>query len=441
MGKALFLESVAGVAGDMFTAAFLDAGLVTYEELSLLPAQLGLDGVNIEVSSVIRATVKATHLSVKWRDESWKIKFAASPEHANSHDGSHSHGHEHGHDHGDHDHQSGHDHTHENTNILLGDDHERHWHTHHADIEGLIDGSSLDQPVKELSRRIFRVLAEAEADAHGIDIGSVAFHEVGTVDSIMDVVMAAFCFTKAGVDQVFSTPIKPGRGFVKMQHGTHPIPPPASIRLLTGMPVAATPAAVVRENAELSTPTGIAIIKCLDPTFIDELPSGTLLAQGMGAGTLDLGGYPNVFRVALIETKARNATLSYETDTVIEIACNIDDDTSEHIAWMTGKLLGMGALDVWQTPATGKKGRVLVCLSVLVKETDLNAIADWILRNGTTFGIRYREWDRLKLTRAFESREAEGRSVSYKIGYTTDGEKLKEKPEYDDLYGEHPINK
>lgn len=413
MGKALFLESVAGVAGDMFAAAFVDAGLVTPEELNGLAWQLGLDGVTVESESVIRATVKATHLRVKWQDENWKQNFG--------------HGHHYEPHHHDHSHEQ------ENTNLLLGDAAAQHWHTHYTDIDTLIERSSLGGETKEMSRRIFRVLAEAEAGAHGIDVEKVAFHEVGTIDSILDVVMAAYCVSNAGADQIFATPIKTGRGTVMMQHGTHPIPPPASIRLLVGLPVTRMPEAIVSENIELSTPTGIAILKVLSPQFVNELPPGTLLKQGMGAGTMDLGNYPNVFRVSLFDTVSAPNDLPYETDTVVEIVCNIDDDTGEHMAWMTEKLMQKGALDVWQTPATGKKGRVLVCLSVLAEESSWMEFADWILRNGTTFGVRYRKWDRLKLARKFEMRETVQGHVQHKVGLTTGGEVLKEKAEYKDL--------
>lgn len=408
MGKALFLESVAGVAGDMFTAAFVDGGLITKEELTGLIGNLGLDGVTVEFESVIRATIKATHVRVKWHDESWKRNF----------------GHEQTHNHS---------HHHENTNLLLGGDTREHWHTHYADVDGLIERSSLDADTKKLSRKIFRILAEAEASAHGIDIAEVAFHEVGTIDSILDVVMAAYCVSKTGAEQFFATPIKTGRGFVTMQHGTHPIPPPATASLVIGLPVSQTPSAITRENVELSTPTGIAILKSLEPQFVGELPAGIVLNQGMGAGTMDLGNYPNVFRVSLIQTDAIPNELPYQTDSVVEIVCNIDDDTGEHMAWMAGKLLELGALDVWQTPATGKKGRVLVSLSVLVEENSFSKFADWILRNSTTFGVRYRKWDRLKLARKFVSRETAKGPVRYKVGLTLDGEILKEKAEYEDL--------
>ena len=256
---------------------------------------------------------------------------------------------------------------------------------------------------------------------------------MGTIDSIIDVVMAAYCVSKTSATEVFATPLKIGRGLITMQHGTHPIPPPASAKLLIGLPVSQTPSAVTRENVELSTPTGIAILKSLEPQFVNELPPGILLNQGLGAGAMDLGSYPNVFRVTLIETDAIPNELPYETDSVVEIVCNIDDDTSEHMAWMTGKLLELGTLDVWQTPAIGKKGRVLVSLSVLVEENSFSKVADWILRNSTTFGVRYRKWDRLKLARKFETRETPKGPVRYKIGLTVEGEILKEKAEYEDL--------
>ncbi len=420
MNKILFLESVAGIAGDMFTASFVDAGLVTKEELTMLVGQLGLYGVEIEVKTVTKATMKATHLSVKWEDEAWKKAFGHE----------HSHRHEHHEHHHDHEH---HHHHHENTNLLIGDDAEKHWHTHYTDVDRLIEKSALDAKTKDLAQRIFRVLAQAEAEAHGIEVSKVAFHEVGTIDSILDVVMASYCISKIEAAKIFATPVKTGRGFVKIQHGTHAVPPPASAKLLIGLPVTKTPDTITRENIELSTPTGIAILKTLAPQFVNEIPEGVLLGQGMGAGTMDLGNFPNVFRVALLESKTLNQTLSYETDSVIEIACNIDDDTAEHIAWLTEKLLEKGALDVWQTHATGKKGRTLICLSVLVEENSWSDFADWILRHSTTFGVRYKKWERLKLVRRFEQRETEKGFVTYKIGSAVNGEVIKEKAEYEEV--------
>jgi uncharacterized protein (TIGR00299 family) protein len=274
-------------------------------------------------------------------------------------------------------------------------------------------------------------LAEAEAEVHGIEVEKAAFHELGTVDSIVDVVMAAHCLKKVGADRIYASPVRVGRGLIRIAHGTHAVPPPASARLLVGMQVAAMPAAIGLENVELSTPTGLAILKAASVQFVSQMPPGKLLAIGSGSGTLDLGDFPNIFRVAVLENSAGDA-LPYEADTVVEIACNIDDDTAEHISWLCTNHLERGALDVWQTPAAGKKGRVAICLSILAAPDKFNELSDWLLRHSTTFGIRYLTWDRLKLQRHYDERQTGGRSVRYKIGTTTAGEKLKEKPEFDD---------
>jgi uncharacterized protein (DUF111 family) len=222
-----------------------------------------------------------------------------------------------------------------------------------------------------------------------------------------------------------------------MQHGRLPVPPPASARLLTGLPVAATPAGITRENIELSTPTGIAILRSLAPLWVDEMPAGTLRQQGMGAGTLDLGEFPNVFRVTLLDGAPATApavnALPYATDRVVEVAANIDDDTGEHLAWLAERLLAQGALDVWMTPAVGKKGRPLTCFQFLAAEKDFARLSDWFLRHSTTFGVRHRAWDRLKLDRRFEPRPGPGGSVTHKVGLTTTGEELKAKPEFEEL--------
>jgi len=403
MPKILYLDSVAGVAGDMFAAAFVDAGVVTVEELNSLAGQLGLDGIEIHAEQVLRASVRATNLEVKIVGDGWKARFPGAQGHSH------------------HDHSS---------NLALATAPE-HWHVHYTAIDKLIADSELDDDVKLLARGIFATIAEAEAGVHGVAVEQAAFHEVGTVDSVMDVVMAAYCVERVNADAVVATPIKPGRGMITIAHGTHSVPPPASARLLEGMPIASTPVSITRENIELSTPTGIAIIRQLKPEFVRELPAGRLLATGRGAGMMDLGDHPNVFQISVVES-ADMPESQYLKDTVVEISANIDDDTGEHLAWVAEKLLEAGALDVWQTPGTGKKGRPLICLSLLVRPDDQDRIADWLLRNSTTFGIRYRTWDRLTLDREFETRLENGRDVRYKIGRTKAGEKLKEKIEFDD---------
>ena len=429
MNKAIYLESVAGVAGDMFVASFVDAGVVKAEELGALPAQLDLDGVEIVVSRVRRAEVEASHVRVGWNRKSdlFHHEHHGSPDPHDHHQHDHDHDHDHGHDHPSHA-EGGETHLHLHSGSHDGG------HAHYADIDRRLARSRLDEPVRELARKIFRLLAEAEASVHGFPVEDVAFHEVGAVDSIMDVVMAAYCVNKLGACKMYASPIRPGRGFVKMAHGTHPVPPPASLKLLSGLQVAPVPAAIFRTDVELSTPTGIAILKALAPHFVAEVPPGTLLGHGVGAGTMDLGAFPNIFRIVLLEEEALSVSAEgFDRDRVVEIACNIDDDTAEHIAWMASQLLEQGALDSWLTPVTGKKGRPAVCLSVLATEANWSSMAAWILKNGTTFGVRYRSWDRLKLRRRFERREAAEGFLTYKVGLAEDGGVLKEKPEFEEV--------
>lgn len=437
MSRTLFLESVSGVAGDMFAAAFLDAGLVSAADLASVPARLGLPGVRVETRRVIRAQMQATHLRVVGPGA------GAPPGAAPARDPAE-------------------DETH-----LVIDAPAGHVHTRHADIDRRLATADLPAGVRDRARAIFQLIAEAEAGAHGMPVAEVAFHELGLADSVVDITLAAWCLEAVGPARCVATPIRPGRGFVRIQHGVHPVPPPASARLLEGLPVAPVPAAIPRADIELSTPTGIAILRSLRPDFAGELPAGTVVRQGLGAGTLDFGAFPNVFRVTLLEDAAprpagvrtKPATggaaepasdasrsgesvathgltpspLPYETDRVVEVAANIDDDTGERLAWLAERLLAQGALDVWLTPATGKKGRPLTCFQFLVAEADLPRLADWFLRHSTTFGIRHRPWDRLKLARRFEPRPGPGGPVTHKVGLTTAGEELKAKPEFEEL--------
>ena len=247
MSRTLFLESVSWVAGDMFAAAFLDAGLVAAADLAAVPARLGLPGVRVETRRVIRAQVQATHLRVEGPGA------GAPPGSAPARDPAE-----------------------EETHLVI-DAPAGHVHTRHADIDRRLATADLPAGVRDRARAIFQLLAEAEAGAHGMPVAEVAFHELGLADSIVDITLAAWCLEAVGPVRFVATPIRPGRGFVRIQHGVHPVPPPASARLLEGLPVAPTPAAITRADIELSTPTGIAILRSLRPAFAAELPAGTVL--------------------------------------------------------------------------------------------------------------------------------------------------------------------
>jgi len=430
--RTLYLESFAGIAGDMFTAAFLDAGLVDPEAIRAVPSLLHIQDVTVEISDVQRAQARSKRV---------RVVLPGGGEGEDHHHVGDGHHHGHGHAHG-----STHDH-HGQDHASVADDHQHghghgtgHHHYHYTALVEQLEAWKLDPVAKEFALRVFRLLAEAEADSHGVPVEKVAFHEVGAVDSVVDVAMAGVCIAAVAPDRVLASPVTLGRGTIEIQHGTYPVPPPASARLAVGMPVAPVPEAITRPNVELATPTGLAILKALDPVFVEGWPQGTLQAQGPGAGTRDLGDYPNVFRVAVFE-EATNSEPSadkgdgfvYEADTVFEVRCNVDDQTGERTAWLMEKSLELGALDAWVIPALGKKGRPATCMAFLVNPEDVPVITDFLLRNSSTFGVRYAPWDRFKLAREEEIRDTPHGPVSFKIGRTTDGERVKEKPEFEDL--------
>lgn len=392
--KTLFLESIAGIAGDMFAASFINAGLVSPNELQILSEKLGVPGINIQTTDVIRATMQATHIDVCFSKSEWLQRFSSLHHHKSSSD-----------------------------NV----------HIPFRALEQIIIHSTLAENTKILACNILHSLAEAEAHCHGVTKDEVAFHELGMLDSLMDIVMAAYCITKVSPDRIIASPVKLGRGLISTAHGTQPVPPPASASLAIGMPISSIPISIREKDIELSTPTGLAILKTIQPLFSQELPEGMLLANGCGAGTMELEGYPNLFRVSLLETKAKSHPLPYASDTVVEVTVNYDDETSEHLAWATKKLFELGALDVWQTTAVGKKGRVMIILSLLAEPLLLPKCLDFILRKTATFGLRYKYIDRLKLNRYFETRETNEGTFQVKVGCTNNGVKIREKFEFEDI--------
>ncbi len=401
--RILYLESVAGIAGDMFSAAFLDAGLVPEERIRAVPSDLGYKGVEVEIHEVQRANAQFTRVRV--------VGPGGSVEGEHLHSGT------------------------------ASREAQHHRHYHYPALVRQLEESSLDATAKAFALQVFRLLAEAEGASHGVPLEKVAFHEVGAVDSVVDVAMAGVCVSAVRAEVVLSSPVKLGRGTIRIQHGTYPVPPPASARLSVGMPLAPVPEVIQRADVELSTPTGLAILRALEPEFVEGWPGGTLLAQGSGAGNMDLGDYPNIFRVALLEVEeplaagagAENSPLPYERDRVVEIRCNLDDQTGERLAWLTERAMRMGALDAWISPAVGKKGRPMSILTILSPPEAMPSFSDFLLRYSSTFGVRYAPWDRLKLVRDQELRDTTEGPVRFKVGRTREGEWLKEKPEFEDL--------
>ena len=447
--RTLYIECVSGIAGDMFASAFLDAGLISRQEVEDLPRRIGWPDVKIEVSSVVRATMKATSIDVSAQGESWKqsLKESASapipsgkieirgkaheathslsarPVHSDGGAGSPLHNHMHGDSHG---HTHGHSHggTHANADG---------WHTQYADLDRFLATRDLPIGVIEKARSIFYNLGRAEAEAHGMAIEYVAFHEVGAYDSIIDVLLAAICIDRIGVDQVECSSIPVGRGMIQIAHGLQPVPPPASANLLRGMPVAPVPIAIQKENVELATPTGLAILKTLEPRFRWDWPSGILENAGMGAGHMDFPGFPNVVRIGVFSSGVAADSSNYAKETICQLTFNVDDQTGEEAGRFIDRAMKEGALDIQVIPATGKKGRPSMVIQLLAREEQKDRMIDLVLRNTRSFGVRVEKVERYRLETRFEERDVQGSKVKYRIGTNPAGAFIKEKPEFDDL--------
>lgn len=287
------------------------------------------------------------------------------------------------------------------------------------DIVEIIDQSDLDDDTKVVSRRIFEELATIEAKIHGKGVEEIRFHEVGGLDSIIDVIGSLIALKKLGVEAVYSSRIPVGTGFVECRHGVLPIPAPATLELLRGIPVYSKGI-----RAELTTPTGAAILKTVSKGFGD-MPEMRVEKIGYGAGSRELE-IPNLLRVYIGETKGGE----WEEDEVILIETNIDDMSPEFFDYASGVLLNKGALDVFMTPIIMKKGRPGTMFSVLATPDKLDGILSIIFSETTTLGVRIQRLERRKLSREIISVETRFGEVRVKIGKI--GKQIKNiSPEYE----------
>ncbi|WP_169978780.1 nickel pincer cofactor biosynthesis protein LarC [Tautonia rosea] len=297
---------------------------------------------------------------------------------------------------------------------------EEHAHRHLPEIEAMIDRAELPHRQSDLAKRIFHRLGEAEANSHGIPIEQVHFHEVGAVDSIVDIVGAAVGLDLLGVERFQASAIPPGRGSVVAAHGRMPLPAPATAELLRGVPLADSPV-----EMELTTPTGAAIVSTICERF-GPLPSMTVETIGLGAGTKDLPGQANMVRL-FVGTVAD----SPDADRIWVLETNLDDLPGELVGYTTGKLMEAGALDAFVTPIYMKKNRPGVMLSVLGTEASLTSLEAIIFRETTTLGIRRYPVSRHKLRRKAAVVETPLGPVRGKLGWLGDRPPTFS-PEYDD---------
>ena len=381
MGKILYLECNSGISGDMTVGALLDLG-ADRQVLENALESLGVDGYHLHFGRKVVCGLDAfdfdVHLEADGHGHSHEhthrqedaYERVDSCGHLEVHEHCHGHKHEHSHEHED-----GHSHSHTHRNL--------------HDIYHIIDHLDSNERVKEMARTMFRIVAEAESKAHGLPVEQVHFHEVGAIDSIVDIISVAVCMDNLGVEDVVVSALSEGHGHVRCQHGVLPVPVPATANIASsyGLKLHFTD-----NDGEMVTPTGAAIAAALRTK--DRLPASCrLLKIGMGAGN-KVFKQANVLRAMLLENSQD------EDRTMWVLETNLDDCTGEMLGLTMEMLLDAGAADVWYTPIHMKKNRPAYMLSVLCRESSIEAMEEIILTQTTTIGIRRYPTERTILDRS-----------------------------------------
>ena len=405
-----YLECFSGISGDMLLGALVDAG-VPLSTLAETAAALNV-GARLEARAVSRGGIAGTKVDVITPD-------APAAEH--KHD--HAHDHAHSDDHGHH-----HDHDHGHTHAQDAESAHKHSHSHEphrslSTILGIIHSSPLPASVKQRASRAFQLLGEAEATIHSIPVEKVHFHEVGAVDTIVDIVCTAVGCEALGVARWLASPLNVGSGTVKCAHGTLPVPAPATLALLGDAPVySAGP------PMERVTPTGAAILRMLNVEY-GPLPAMRVAASGYGAGGRETPGQPNLVRLLVGEETTMMET-NVEPIAIIETV--IDDSTPQLLAYVSELLLEAGAWDVYRVPVQMKKSRTGVQLTVLCNPDLVSVLRELILRETTTIGLHWRIENKIALAREFAEAQTEWGPVRIKIARWPSGEVANASPEYED---------
>jgi pyridinium-3,5-bisthiocarboxylic acid mononucleotide nickel chelatase len=402
--RILYFDCFSGISGDMTIGALLDLGI----DQDLFLAELNkihLDEFEIEIKKGLKKGISGTDFTVHLTHQEHSHE-----EHTHEREDDHNH-HEHAHEHH---HEHSHEHTHEHHHTEKPHDHA---HTRNlSDIYKIIDSSDLSEYVKTASKKIFLIVAEAEAKIHAKTIDEVHFHEVGAVDSIVDIIGAAICVEMLQIDEIQCSEINLGSGFVHCEHGVFPVPAPATLEILKGVPVYSKNA-----KKELTTPTGAAILKALCSEF-GSLPEFVIEKIGYGLGKRDMET-PNVLRVIVGKKKSPSTLTMLET--------NIDNMNPEIYSYLFPKLLDNKALDVFVTPIIMKKNRPANILSVLCNEEMAGQLEEILFAETSTLGIRKYKVEREELQRKFKNITTRYGIITVKYAFRN-GKLLKFTPEYED---------
>ncbi|MCQ2506890.1 MAG: nickel pincer cofactor biosynthesis protein LarC [Lachnospiraceae bacterium] len=449
--KTLYIECNMGAAGDMLTAALLELSDAKEEILSKLNA-LGIPGVEFSSEKSVKCGITGTHMNVKvngeeeesldhYHEHEHEHEHEHHHEHEHEHEHGHEHEHEHEHEHGhhhehehehehehhhnhehEHHHEHHHEHEHEHEHGQEHGHHHEHEHDHHHsslhDIEHIVRGHlPVSDKVKDDVMAIYKLIAEAESHVHGVPVTEIHFHEVGTMDAIADITAVCMMMEEIAPEKIVVSPIHVGSGQVRCAHGILPVPAPATAHILSDVPIYGGSV-----KGELCTPTGAAILKHFATEF-GNMPVMTVKKVGYGMGKKDFEA-ANCVRVVLGETKD-------QTNTVVELSCNVDDMTPEALGFAMNELFREGALEVYTVPVGMKKSRPGILLCTMCKENDKDKMVELIFKHTTTIGIREQISNRYTLNRRIETVETPFGVVRKKIseGFGVKREKL----EYDDL--------
>ena len=414
----LYLECNYGISGDMAVAALLDAG-ADRTALEKALASIPVKGFKTEIKRVEKNGVSCLDFNVildsehENHDHDMNYLFGhESAEHNHGH-GEHFHGHTHHHSEAEeHSHAAQHEIHHGEQ--VHGELVHHHEHRNLHDVLEIIDKTEMTENARKLAHKIFEIIAQAESKAHSKPVEEVHFHEVGAVDSVVDVIALAVCFYSLHVEKVFVPFLCEGTGTVRCQHGILPVPVPAVANIMQEYHV---PLKITGERGEFVTPTGAAFVAAVATEF--SLPKNFVLKKiGMGAGKRDYG-VPNIVRAMLVETEEKNNPENQFTsafhDKIIKLETNIDDSTGEALGFVMDELFASGALDVHYLPCFMKKNRPAWLLVVLCRLEDAAKMEKIIFMHTTTIGIRMSQMERTCLARSECSVEVFGEKAEVKV--------------------------
>ena len=443
--KILYLDCASGISGDMTVGALLDLG-ASREKLVQALDSLGVSGYHLHFGRTKKCGIDAYDFDVHLEEEEHHHDHEHGHEHEHSHDEhdhehhhahsheemcehsrgdelhSHEHSHEeelhfheHSHDENDHDHHHAHEHAHDSAHSHAHEHTHDHMHPHvHRnihDIFEIIDRLDASDRVKNLARRMFEIVAEAESKAHGIPVSEVHFHEVGAIDSIVDVISAAFCLEDLGIHRVVVSPLSEGHGFARCQHGLMPVPVPATANIAAAQGLELTLRDV---EGEMVTPTGAAIAAAFRTE--SALPKKYQIEKiGIGAGNKDFA-HANILRAMLLTDKTVEVETGkdgHDESSMWVMEANLDDCTGEALGYAMEVLLEAGARDVWYTPAYMKKNRPAYVLHVLTTAEKREELEQLIFSCTTTIGVRRYPVERTILPR--EVKEIQTRYGAAKV--------------------------